>query len=226
MSTTTIRLYQAGIAALAPVMLLGAFLWHPPIPGRLPNDAAIAAAVLADPTRWGWAHLAAGVASAFVALAFIAVRSYLREASEERWSALGLPLIVIGSTLFVLLPGMEFAALAAFETGGDVQAAQAALAPWFVPTLTAGALTFALGLLSFAKGVAESRALPAGLTPLVVAGLVVMAATRLVPLAAVQFYVQSAAAIVALWPLAYVMWTHPHRHTMSSPSTLPASRQT
>lgn len=226
MSTTTIKLCRAGIAALAPVVLLGAFLWHPPIPGRLPNDAGVAAAVVADPTRWGWAHVAAGVASAFVALAFIAVRSYLREASEERWSALGLPLVVIASTLFVLLPGMEFAALAAFETGGDVQAAQAALTPWFVPTLTASALTFALGVLAFAKGVAESRALPAGLTPLVVAGLVVMAAARLVPLAAVQFHVQSAAATVALWPLAYVMWTHTHGQPMTSPSPLPASRQT
>jgi hypothetical protein len=226
MSTTTTRLCRATIAALAPVVLLGAFLWHPPIPGRLPNDAAIAAAVVADPTRWGLAHLAAGVASAFVVLAFIAVRSYLREASEERWSALGLPLIVIGSTLYALLPGMEFAPLAAFETGGDVQAAQAALAPWFVPTLIAGALTFALGVLAFAKGVAGNRALPAGLAWLVIAGLVVMAATRLVPLAAVQFYVQSTAAIVALWPLAYVMWAHPQRQPTSSRSTLSASRQT
>ena len=226
MPTTTTRLCRGASAALASVVLLGAFLLHPPIPGRLPNDAAIAAAVVADPTRWGLAHLAAGVASAFVVLAFIAVRSYLREASEERWSALGLPLIVIGSTLYALLPGMEFAPLAAFETGGDVQAAQAALAPWFLPTLIAGALTFALGVLAFAKGVADSPALPAGLVGLVIAGLVVMAATRLVPLAAVQFYVQSAAAIVALWPMAYVMWTHPQRQPTSSRSTLATSRQT
>jgi hypothetical protein len=226
MSTTTTRLCRATIAALAPVVLLGAFLWHPPIPGRLPNDAAIAAAVVADPTGWGLAHLAAGVASAFVVLAFIAVRSYLREAGGERWSALGLPLIVVASTLYALLPGMEFAPLAAFETGGDVQAAQAALAPWFVPTLIASTLTFALGVLAFAKGVAGSRALPPGLAWLVVAGLVVMAATRLVPLAAVQFYAQSVAAIVALWPLAYVMWTHPQRQPTSSHSTLPAGRQT
>lgn len=226
MSTTTTRLCQATITALAPVVLLGAFLWHPPIPGRLPNNAAIAAAIAANPTRWSLAHLAAGVASAFVVLAFIAVRSYLREAGEERWSALGLPLIIVGSTLYALLPGMEFAPLTAFETGGDVQAAQAALAPWFVPTLIAGALTFALGVLAFAQGVAGNRALPPGLAWLVIAGLVAMAATRLVPLAAVQFYVQSAAAIVALWPLAYVMWAHPKPQPTSSRSTLSASQQT
>lgn len=226
MSTTTTRLCRAGIVALTPVVLAGAFLWHPHIPGRLPNDAAVAVAVVADPTGWALAHLAAGVASAVVVLAFIAVRGYLREASEERWSALGLPLIVLGGTLYALLPGMEFAPLAALETGADVQEAQAALAPWFVPTFIAGGLMFALGVLAFAKGVADSRALPAGLAWLAVAGLVVMAATRLVPLAAVQFHVQSAAAVAALWPLASIMWGHPQRQPASNRSTLPASRQT
>lgn len=50
-------------------------------------------------------------------LAFIALRSYLREAEEERWSAPALPLIVLGSMLFVVLTGMEFALLAAAERG-------------------------------------------------------------------------------------------------------------
>jgi hypothetical protein len=43
----------------------------------------------------------------------------------------------------------------------------------------------------------------------VVAALIVMAVTRLGPLFIVQFYLQSIAALVALWPLAYVMWLHP-----------------
>ena len=37
----------------------------------------------------------------------------------------------------------------------------------------------------------------------------VMAVARLVPVGAVQFYVQGAAGIVALWPLAYEMWKRP-----------------
>jgi hypothetical protein len=36
-------------------------------------------------------------------LTFLAIRSYLREAGEERWSILALPFIVLGNTLFVVL---------------------------------------------------------------------------------------------------------------------------
>ena len=41
------------------------------------------------------------------------------------------------------------------------------------------------------------------------AGLVVLAVARLIPLTGVQFYVQSVALLVALWPLAYEMWRRP-----------------
>jgi hypothetical protein len=205
MSDTKSATYRAAIVTATPVVLLAAFLWHPHIPGRLPNDAAIAAHVAADPTRWGFAHLAAAVASAVVILAFVAIRSYLREAGEARWSAFGLPFVVFGSVLYTLLPGMEFAPLTAVEIGADPQAAQAALQPWFVPTLIAAAVTFAIGAIGFAKAIARSGVLSARLGWLVAAGLVLMAASRFVPLAAVQFYVQSAAALIALWPLAYHM---------------------
>lgn len=84
MSDTTILRYRSAIVAIAPVVMLAAFLWHPYLPGRLPNDAAVATAVAAEPKRWGLAHLAAGLASAVAALAFIAIRSHLREAGEIR----------------------------------------------------------------------------------------------------------------------------------------------
>lgn len=41
------------------------------------------------------------------------------------------------------------------------------------------------------------------LTRVVVSALVVLVLARLVPLGAVQFYVQALAGLVALWPLAY-----------------------
>lgn len=206
MSSTTITRLRAVAVAIAPAVLLLAFAWHPHIAGRLPNDAAIAAAVEADPTRWGVAHLLTAVASALVALAFLAVRSHLREAGEERWSPLALPFVLVASTLYAVLPGFEFAPLAAAETGGDVAAAQGALTSWFLPVLVAGAVTFALGTLGFAAAIARSRVLSPSLTWLVVVALIVMAATRLVPLAAVQFWVQGVAALLALWPLVPAMW--------------------
>ncbi len=99
--------YRATIVAIAPAALVAALVAHPFLFGRLPNDLAVAEAVTADTTRWGLVHLATAVASGLLIIAFLAIRSHLREAGEERYSALGVPFIVIGSTLFTLLPGME-----------------------------------------------------------------------------------------------------------------------
>lgn len=201
--------YRAGVLAVTPVLLLIAAAWHPYIPGRLPNDTAVAEAVLPDPTRWGLAHLAAGVAFGFVVLAFVAIRNQLREAGEQRWSGAGLPLVVLGSAVYTMLPGMELAPLAAAESGADVVAVQAALEPWFVPVLAAGAGLFVLGTVGFAAGVIRSGLLGPGTAGLVMTALVVMAVSRLVPLVAFQLYVQGLATLVALWPLAYRIWWPP-----------------
>jgi hypothetical protein len=198
----------ATIVALAPAVMLAGLFAHPYIE-TLPDEAAISEAVVADTTYWGLVHLMAGVASGLMVLAFLAIRSYLREAGEERWSILALPFIVVGSTLFTMLPSMEFAPLAAAEAGVDGEAIQAALAPWFLPILVTGAITFAVGAFAFAKGIADSRILSRRLSRLVVGALVVMAVARFVPVGVVQFYVQGAAGIVALWPLAYEMWKRP-----------------
>ena len=203
-------------------MLAGLFA-HPYI-AILPDEAAVAATATADTTRWGLVHLTVGVASGLLVLAFLALRSHLREAGEERWSILALPFIVVGSTLVAILPGMEFAPLAAAEAGTDVQSTQAALAPWFLPILVTGAATFAIGVFAFAKGIADSRILSRRLSRLVVGALVVLAISRLVPVGAVQFYVQGAAGIVALWPLGYEMWKHPEAaRPAGQPRPMPAA---
>jgi hypothetical protein len=208
MSQATRARFGASIVALAPAVMLAGLFAHPYI-ATLPDEAAVAETATADTTRWGLVHLTVGVASGLLVLAFLAIRSYLREAGEDRWSILALPFIVMGGTMFAVLPGMEFAPLAAAEAGADVQTTQAALAPWFLPVLVTGAATFAIGVFAFAKGIADSRILSRRLTWLVVGALVVMAVARLVPVGAVQFYVQGAAGIVALWPLAYEMWKRP-----------------
>jgi hypothetical protein len=223
MSQATRARFGASIVALAPAVMLAGLFAHPYI-ATLPDEAAVAAAATADTTRWGLVHLTVGVASGLLMLAFLAIRSYLREAGEERWSILALPFIVVGGTLFAVLPGMEFAPLAAAEAGADVEAVQATLAPWFLPVLVTGAATFAIGVFVFAKGIADSRILSLRLTWLVVGALVVMAVARLVPVGAVQFYVQGAAGIVALWPLAYEMWKRPEAaRPAGQPRPIPAA---
>ena len=222
MSTTTRARIRAAIVAIAPAVLLFAFVYHPYI-ANLTDKAAVAAALTSDTARWGLSHLAVGVGSGFAVLAFLAIRSYLREAGEDRWSILGLPFIVMGSTLFAFLPAMEIAMLAAAEEGADVQAVQAALDSWFVPILLTAAVLFALGVFAFAKGIADSRVLSRRLSRLVVGALVVMAVARLVPVGAVQFYVHSVAGIVALWPLAYEMWKRTEARPAGQPRPMPAT---
>ena len=206
MSTTSAR-FRGAIVFVAPLVLFVGFAYHPYVTNGT-DEAALAEAAASDTTRWGLSHLAIGIGYALLALAFIAIRSFLREAGEERWSVLALPLIVAGCALFPILTGMEFALLAAAETGGDVEATQTELVPWFIPVLLVGSISFTLGALGFARGIARSGVLSSQRTWLVVAALIVMAAARFVPLGAAQ-YVIGVAGLLAVWPLAYEMRHRP-----------------
>jgi len=199
----------AAIVAVAPLVLLAAFIAHPYIGLGPPDEVAVASAAASSTFRWGISHLMVGVASALLLLAFLAIRSYLRETGDDRWSARALPFVIVGGTLYAILPGMEFAALAAVETGGDVRAAQAAIEPWFVPVIVTSGVAWAIGVVGFARAVSSVGPVALGVPRFVVAAFGAMAIARLVPLTVVQFYVQSAAALIALWPLAYAMWRRP-----------------
>ena len=208
-SATVGRRTPAIAVAVAPLVLVAAFVAHPYIGLGPPDEAAVAEAAASSTFRWGIAHLMVAIASALLLVAFVGIRAYLREAGDQRWSARGLPLVIVGGTLYALLPGMEFAALAAVETGGDVRAAQAAVEPWFVPVILASGVAWAIGVVGFAKGLSSIGPRARGLPGFVVVALAAMGVSRMVPLTAVQFYVHGAAALIALWPLAYVMWRQP-----------------
>ncbi len=221
MSATKAR-FRAAIVAIAPTVLLAAFVYHPYI-ADLTDKAAVAAALASSTTHWGFSHLVVGVGSALVVLAFLAIQSWLREAGEERWSMMGLPFIVVGSTLFAFLPAMEIAMLGVADAGADVAAVLIAMDSWFFPILITGAIIFALGILGFATGLVRSRVLGTRLIWLVVGALVVMAAARFVPVGA-ALYVGGVAGIVALWPLAYEMWKHPEAARLAGePRSMPAT---
>jgi hypothetical protein len=220
MTATAPARLGAAVVAIAPALLLVGFLYHPYL--ATPDEADVAAAAAADTTRWGLAHLAVGVGYGLAALAFLAIRSYLHEAGEERWSAPALPCAVLGGALFAILPGMEFAPLAAAETGGDVEAAQGALLPWFVPVFLTAAVSLALGVIGFALAIARGAVLSPPLARLVVGALVVMAVARFVPLGVAQ-YVTGVAGVVALWPLAYTIWRQPASRSAGQPRPLPAT---
>lgn len=214
--------FRAAIVAIAPAIFLAAVLYHPYI-ADLTDKAAVGAALDADHTRWGFSHLAVGLASGLLLLAFLAIRSYLREAGEERWSARGVPFIVIGSTLFGLLPGMELGSMAGSQAGADAHTVQVELATWFTPVLVSGGLVFWIGALGFAIAIVRSRVLSPPWAWLAAAALVVMGTTRLAPFG-IALYVGGVAGIIALWTLAYEMWRSPGlaRHTQQ-PHPAPAT---
>lgn len=219
MTSTTTSRARAAILFLAPAVLLAGWVLHPYI--AVPRADDVAAAAASDPTRWGLAHLAVGVGSGLLALAFLALRGCLREAGEDRWSGPALPLAVFGCALTAILTGLEFAPLTAAETGGDVVRAQEELSPWFIPIAAASALAFALGSVGFAVAVARSGRFGRGLTRVVVLALVALGASRLLPLG-LSFYVAAVAAVVALWPLAYALW-EPRSTSRGERRTSPAT---
>jgi hypothetical protein len=214
-STTKARL-RAAIVAVAPTLVLVGFVYHPYV-AKPTDEAALAEAAASDTARWGLAHLTIGVGYALVVLAFIGLRSYLRDAGEERWSVWALPFVAFGSALFTILTGMEFALLAAAETGGDVEAAQSELIPWFIPILLTGAVCFTLGAVGYGMAIVRSHVFSRHLTWLVAGALVVMAAARFVPLGVAPIVI-GVAGVAALWPLAYEMWRAPEaRHPEYAP---------
>ena len=194
---------------MAPSVLLIGLVYHPHL-DDLRDKGTVAAALSADTTRWGIAHLVVGVATALVLLAFLSVNEFLREGGHSGMSALGVPFIVIGSVLFAFLPAMEIAMLGAYGAGVDVEEVLLEMNTWFQPILLAGAAVFAVGIAFFAVAIARSRILGGGLTWLVVGALVIAAVARFVPLGA-ALYLGGAALVVALLPIAVVMVMHPTR---------------
>jgi hypothetical protein len=196
---------KAAIVAVAPAVILAGSVLHPFIGLGPPDDAAIARAVVSQSTLWGFAHLLIGLGSGLVALAFLAIRSHLRDEGDERWSPVGLAAIVLSSSLYALLPGMEFAALAAAKIGADVRSGQAAIQPWFVPAILMGGLTFAFGATRFARAISVIGIGTSRQTRFVAGALMVAGISRLFPLTGAQLYLHAVALVAALWPLSYVM---------------------
>lgn len=215
---------RAAVVAIAPAVMLVALVAHPDL-GNFGDPGfftVLATAVAANPALWAAVHFMTVVGSGLLVLAFLAIRSYLRAAGEERWSALAMPFIVMGSFFYAMLPTMELTLVAVAAAGADVPSVQRAIVPLFLPILVAGGIAFTIGAFGFSVGIVRSRMLSPRLT-FAAGALVVMAVSRVAPVEVVQFYVQAVASIVALWPLAYVIWKHPEARTAGHGHSVPAS---
>lgn len=201
------RTTAAASVAMAPVVLLAGIVYHPSISDLRDKDA-VAAALTADVTRWSIAHLVVAVASPLVALAFLAVAAALRQRGEWRWSARSVPFMVVGSTLFALLPAMEITVLAATLSGADPVAVLLELDSWFRPVLLAGAAVFAVGAVCVARSLVSAAVLGRGTTIVVVTALLVASASRFLPFTA-ALLAGAGALVIALWPLVGLVAARP-----------------
>ena len=201
------RITAAATVATAPVVLLAGIAYHPFV-ADLRDKEAVADALTADVTRWSVAHLAVAVAAPLVALAFLAVAAALRQRGEWRWSGRSVPFLVVGSSLFALLPAMEITVLAAYLAGADPVAVLLELDAWFLPVLLSGAAIFTLGAAFLARSVVSAAVLGRGMTVLVVTALLVTAASRFLPFTP-ALLAGAVALVVALWPLVQLVAARP-----------------
>ena len=222
MSETGFAKLRATSVAVGPFSLLAALLYHPYI-ADLTDVSSVAAAMDRGNSRWAVAHIAVGVGFGLLLLSFLAVRSHLRAAGEERWSSMAVPFLVMGTVLFTFLPAMEVAMAAATRAGADPVATQVELNTWFVPLLMSGALVFGIGIVLMAMATVRSGVLGRDLGRIVATALVVGALTRFVPRGA-ALYAGSVAAVIALLPFAIQMWSGEARARIGGRSVLAASR--
>jgi hypothetical protein len=193
------RITAAATVASAPMVLFAGIVYHPFI-ADLRDKEAVAAALTSDVSRWSISHVVVAIGSPLVALAFLAVAAALRQRGEWRWSGRSVPFVVVGCSLFALLPAMEITVLAAYLAGADPVAVLLELDAWFRPVLLTGATVFAVGAALVARSVVAAAVLGRGTTMLVVAALAVAAASRFLPFTA-ALVAGAVAVVVALWPL-------------------------
>lgn len=205
MSDTALTRLRAGIIALAPLVLLVGFVWHPYV-GDLSDPAAVAAAVEEGAARWAGSHLFLAVGMGLAVLAVFSLRLHLLSAGERLWSLVAVPLVTLGAALVVFVIGVEgTASTAVARSGGSVEAFLTEAETWTLPAYLAGAALLALGLLALARALVVAAVMERSWTWISVTALIVLAAVSFVPLGW-SMVASGVAAVVAFWPIAYRMW--------------------
>jgi hypothetical protein len=199
---------------VAPVVLLAGFLVRPYL--RNPRDPAVnAAAVLAGPSRWIWAHIIIMLGLALIVLSILAIRFWLDSLGEEQWSFVSVILVTTGAVGLVFLVGQDgLGGWAIVDSQGNAEAFFASARTFEGPMFATAATLLGLGLAALAVAVVRSHALSQFGTVLVIAGVVVAVSVPLLPVGW-AVYALSVAAGVASWPLAWRM----HRDVSASAAT-------
>lgn len=170
----------AAVLFVAPAVLLAGALAHPFV-GDYTHTIVVADAVRAAPGQWAVAHLLLAIGLGLMPLVVLVIRQEFRSAGEQRWSGIGLPLLIVGGTLMATIVGTEITLAAVVDSGGDVLAVREADEALTLPVFLGGVLLFVLGWLSFAMAFYRARILPTALNWWAIVALVAVAITFFIP---------------------------------------------
>ena len=195
------RLRAIAVAA-APVTLLIGFVIRPYLSN--PRDPSVNAAALAEaPNRWLAGHLVIAAGLVLTVLSILAIRFWLSGRGEHLWSFVAVTLVAVGATGLVLVVGYDgLGGWVTADAGGDAEAYFASGRSIEGPLFVVAAGLLGLGLLAMAAGVTKSGALGRSASRAVVAGVMVAVIVPIIPVGW-AVYVQSIAAGVASWPIAW-----------------------
>ena len=203
MSERTRTWAGAAVLFIAPAVLLAGILAHPFVRDYT-DTSVVAEAVSVAPGQWAVSHLTLAIGLGLVSLAVLAIRHEFRSAGEQRWSAIGVPLLIVGATLLGAIVGTEITLSAVIDTGGDVLAVREATEMLTLPLFLAGVLLFGLGWLSFAMAFYHARILPSALNRWAIVALVAIPIAFFVPQTS-GTYAYGLAILMVSWLVGYRM---------------------
>jgi hypothetical protein len=170
----------AAVLFIGPAVFLAGSLAHPFVRDYM-DTSVVADAVRAAPGQWAVSHVILAIGLGLVLLAVLVIREQFRSAGERRWSAVGVPLLIVGATLLGAIVGSEITLAAVVVSGGDALAVLEASATSMWPLVVGGFLFFELGWLSFAMAFYRARILPNALNWVAIVALVAIPIVSVVP---------------------------------------------
>jgi len=180
MSERTRTRTGAAVLFIGPAVFLAGSLAHPFVRDYM-DPGVIADAVKAAHGQWALSHVILGIGLGLVLLAVLVIREQFRGAGEQRWSALGVPPLIVGGTLLGTIAGSEITLAAVVDSGGHVLAVLEASATSTWPLVLGGFLLFDLGWLSFAMAFYRARILRGALNWGAIVALVAIPIVSFIP---------------------------------------------
>jgi len=201
MSERTRRWAAAAVLFLAPAVFLAGVLAHPFV-SDYTHTSVVADAISAAPGRWAVSHLILAIGLGLVPMAVLVIRHEFRSAGEQRWSAAGVPLLIVGGTLLGAYVGTEITLAAVVNSGGNVLAVRVADATLTAPLFLGGVLLFELGWLSFAMAFYRARILPSALNRWAMVALIAIPVAFFIPQTS-GTYAYGLAILLVSWMVGY-----------------------